>query len=159
MKKFLVNYYAVIMMALFIIYNLIFKNLKIGGMLYQIFMIILIIVNIIVLIIFRRNIKNKSLVILVYEITKTGKYNFHFKLTIFFYILSILTFLFYLRFEYDPHIEINYFIRLLIVIVASAFVIIGNINYGDNYVEKLEDKKKVSKLSHIIVFILFYYLM
>ena len=87
------------------------------------------------------------------EITKANKYNFQFKLTIFFYILSILSFLFYLRFEYDPNIENNYFIRLLIIVIASIFVIIGNKIYSNNYVEKLEDKKKVLKLSQIIVFI------
>ena len=87
------------------------------------------------------------------EITKANKYNFQFKLTIFFYVLSILAFLFYLRFEYDPNIEVNYFIRLLIISVASIFVIIGNKIYSNNYVEKIEDKKKVSKLSHVIVFI------
>ena len=87
------------------------------------------------------------------EITKANKYNFQFKLTIFFYILSILSFLFYLKFEYDPNIEVNYFIRLLITVVASIFVIIGNQIYSNNYVEKIEDKKKMLKLSHIIVFI------
>ena len=87
------------------------------------------------------------------EITKANKYNFQFKLTISFYILSILSFLFYLRFEYDPNIEVNYFIRLLIIGIASIFVIIGNKIYSNNYVEKLEDKKKVLKLSHVIVFI------
>lgn len=87
------------------------------------------------------------------EITKANKYNFQFKLTIFFYVLSILAFLFYLRFEYDPNIEVNYFIRLLIISIASIFVIIGNKIYSNNYVEKIEDKKKVSKLSHVIVFI------
>lgn len=87
------------------------------------------------------------------EITKANKYNFQFKLTIFFYILSVLLFLFYLRFEYDPNIEVNYFIRLLIIAIASIFVIIGNKIYSNNYVEKIEDKKKVSKLSHVIVFI------
>lgn len=87
------------------------------------------------------------------EITKANKYNFQFKLTIFFYILSILSFLFYLRFEYDPNIEVNYFIRLLIIVFSSIFITIGNKIYSNSYVEKLEDKKKVSKLSHIIVFI------
>ena len=87
------------------------------------------------------------------EITKANKYNFQFKLTISFYILSILSFLFYLRFEYNPNIEVNYFIRLLIIVIASIFVIIGNKIYSNNYVEKIEDKKKVLKLSHVIVFI------
>ena len=87
------------------------------------------------------------------EITKATKYNFQFKLIVFFYILSILSFLFYLRFEYDPNLETNYFIRLLIIVVASIFVIIGNKIYSNNYVEKIEDKKKVIKLSKTIVFI------
>lgn len=87
------------------------------------------------------------------EITKVNKYNFQFRLTIFFYILSILSFLFYLKLEYNPNVEINYFIRLLIIVIASLFVIIGNKIYSNNYVEKLEDKKKVLKLSHIVVFI------
>lgn len=87
------------------------------------------------------------------EITKANKYNFQFKLTMFFYLLSILSFLVYLKFEYNPNIEINYFIRLLIIAIASIFVIIGNKIYRDNYAEKLEDKNKVLKLSHIIVFI------
>lgn len=87
------------------------------------------------------------------EITKANKYNFQFKLTIFFYILSILLFLFYLRFEYDPNIQVNYFIRLLIIVIASILITIGNKIYSNNYVEKLEDKKKVSKISNIIIFI------
>ena len=87
------------------------------------------------------------------EITKANKYNFQYKLTIFFYVLSILTFLFYLRFEYNPNIEVNYFIQLLIIVIASIFIIVGNKIYSNYYVEKIEDKKKVSKLSHIIVFI------
>lgn len=87
------------------------------------------------------------------EMAKANKNNFQFKLTIFFYILSILSFLFYLRFEYDPNIEVNYFIRLLIIVIASIFIIIGNKIYSDNYVEKIKDKNKVSLFSHIIVFI------
>ncbi len=49
--------------------------------------------------------------------------------------------------------DVNYFIRLLIVILASLFVIVGNKIYSNNYVEKLENKKKIFKLSNIIVFI------
>ena len=90
------------------------------------------------------------------EISKENKYNIQFKLTVFFYVLSILSFLSYLRFEYDPNIELNYFIRLFIIIVASIFIIIGNKIYSNNYVEKIEDKKKFLKLSQIIIFI--YYL-
>ena len=87
------------------------------------------------------------------EITKENKYNIQFKITIFFYILSILTFLLYLRFDYDPNIEVNYFIRFIFTLISSLFVIIGNKIYINNYVEKIEDKKKVIKLSQIIIFI------
>lgn len=88
-----------------------------------------------------------------HEITKKNRFNIQFKLVVFCYVLSIISFLLYLRFEYDPNIELNYFIRLFIVVIASAFVIVGNKIYGDNYVEKMEDKKKVTKLSQIILFI------
>lgn len=87
------------------------------------------------------------------EITKKNRFNIQFKLVVFFYVLSILSFLFYLRFEYDPNVELNYFVRLFIMVIASIFVIIGNKIYGNNYVEKIEDKKKVKKLSQIIIFV------
>lgn len=93
------------------------------------------------------------------EFTKVHKFNFKFKLIIILYIVSILLFLIYLRFEYDPNIELNYFIRLTFVIISSIFIIIGNKIYGDNYVEKLDDKKKVTKFSQIIVFIYYTILM
>ena len=87
------------------------------------------------------------------ELNKSNKYNIFFKLTILFYALSIIVFLFYLRFEYNPNIELNYFIRLLFIFISSIFIIIGNKIYSDKYVEKIEDKKKILKLSQIIVFI------
>ena len=88
-----------------------------------------------------------------HEITKANKYNFQFKLTIFFYILSLLVFLLYLRFEYNSNLEVNYFIRLLIVTIASIFVIIGNKIYSNYYAEKIDEKKKTVRFSYIIVFI------
>lgn len=101
-----------------------------------------------------KNVKNDIETLIEYNnIIKTKKFNSSIKLTIILYIFSILSFLLYLKFEYDPNIEINYFIRLLIIIIASIFIIIGNKNYNSNYVEKLEDKKKIAKLSQIIVFI------
>lgn len=87
------------------------------------------------------------------EITKKNRFNIQFKLVVFFYILSILSFLLYLRFEYDPNIELNYFIRLFIVTASSVFAVIGNKIYGNNYAQKIEDKKKVVKFSQIIIFI------
>ena len=101
----------------------------------------------------KKNNNNVEQLIKYNEITKANKFNFQFKLTIFFYVLSILTFLFYLRFEYDPNIEVNYFIRLLIITISYLFVIIGNKIYSNNYVEKIEDKNKVKRLSQIIIFI------
>ena len=101
-----------------------------------------------------KNSKNEVEQLIKYkEITESNIYNFQFKLTVFFYILSILSFLFYLRFEYDPNLETNYFIRLFIIVVASIFIMIGNKIYSNNYVERIEDKKKILKLSQIIVFI------
>lgn len=87
------------------------------------------------------------------EVTKVNKFNTSFKLIIFFYILSILSVLIYFRFEYDPSIDLNYFARLLIMIIASSFIFIGNKIYSNYYVEKIEDKKKVTKFSQIIIFI------
>ena len=66
MKRNIIDYYALIMMILFIIYNIILKNLKISGLLYQIFMIVLIFLNIIILIKFRKRIKLKGLIIVIY---------------------------------------------------------------------------------------------
>lgn len=66
MKKFLINYYAVIIQLLFIIYNTIFRYIRIGGYLYQISMLLLIASNIIALLKLRKNIKYKSLTIILY---------------------------------------------------------------------------------------------
>jgi len=102
------------------------------------------------------NKKNKSVVeqfIEYSEITKVNQFNFQFKLIILFYVLSVLSFLLYLRFEYNPNITVNYFVRLSMIVIASLFVVIGNRIYSNNYVEKIEDKKKVLKLSHVIVFV------
>ncbi len=87
------------------------------------------------------------------EINKKTKYGLSFKFTILFYVLSILIYLIYLRFEYDPRIELNYFIRLFSIIISSLFIIIGNKIYSNYYVEKIEDKNRMIKLSQIILFI------
>lgn len=93
------------------------------------------------------------------EITKMNKYNFKFKLTVFCYIISILSFLIYLRLEYNPNIELNYFTRLCIIIFASVFIIAGNNIYANNHAETIKDKNKVKKYSQIIVFIYYIILM
>ena len=65
MKKFF-NYYILIILILFIVYNFILDELIIMGLLYKIIMILIIIINIIVLIIFKKEIKYKTLVIIIY---------------------------------------------------------------------------------------------
>lgn len=87
------------------------------------------------------------------EINKKGKYNVPFKLSVICYIISILIFLTYLRLDYNTNISINYFIRLIFVIVASIFIIIGNYIYNNNYIDKISDKKKSIKISNLVVFI------
>lgn len=69
MKKNLINYYAIIMLGLYLIYNITLNSLKIGGLLYQIIMIIIIIVNAIILIIFRKDIMYKEVVCVIYFFT------------------------------------------------------------------------------------------
>ena len=66
MRQKFIDYYALTMLILFITYNLFLVSLKIYGLLYQIFMSILIIVNAIILILFRNKIKHKTLIIIVY---------------------------------------------------------------------------------------------
>ena len=65
MKK-IFNKYALIILGLFFIYNLILDELMITGLLYKIFMILIIIINMIVLIIFKKKIKYKTFIIIIY---------------------------------------------------------------------------------------------
>ena len=69
MKKNLINYYAIIMLVLYLIYNTALNSLKIGGLFYQIIMIIIIIANAIILIVFRKDIKYKEVVCVIYFFT------------------------------------------------------------------------------------------
>ena len=69
MKKNLINYYAIIMLVLYLIYNIALNSLKIGGLFYQIIMIIIIIANAIILIVFRKDIKYKEVVCAIYFFT------------------------------------------------------------------------------------------
>lgn len=92
-------------------------------------------------------------------ILKVNKFGFKFKIVIFLYVLSLLSFLFYLRVEYNPSIELNYLFRLLIIIISSFFIIISNKIYENNCVEKITDKKKILKFSQSIVFLYYIILM
>lgn len=64
MKKNLIDYYALVILILFIIYNFILDKLIIMGLLYKTIMILIIIVNMIILIIFRKKIKYKNILII-----------------------------------------------------------------------------------------------
>ena len=64
MKNFLINYYALIIVILFVIYNFILDELIIMGLLYKIIMLLFIVINIIILIIFRKKIKYKNMLII-----------------------------------------------------------------------------------------------
>ncbi len=86
-------------------------------------------------------------------INKKGKYNIPFKLSVICYVISVLIFLTYLRLDYNTNINIDYFVRLIFVILASVFIIIGNYIYNNNYIDKLSDKKKSIKTSNLIIFI------
>lgn len=58
------NYYGIMILVLFISYNIVLESLKINGLLYQGIMFIFIILNTFILITFRKYIKRKSLIII-----------------------------------------------------------------------------------------------
>lgn len=66
MKKILIKYYAVIMEILFLIYNQLLHGIKINGLLYHIFMFVLIIINSIMLIKYGKEIKFKEFISIMY---------------------------------------------------------------------------------------------
>ncbi len=61
-----IDNYALTILLLYIIYNIILRYLLISGMLYQLFMYLLIIINNIILIKYRKHIKYKTLIIIIY---------------------------------------------------------------------------------------------
>ncbi len=69
MKKNIMSYYAIIMLILYLIYNIGLNSLKIGGVLYQIIMIVLVIINAIILVSFRKSIKYKEAICIIYFFT------------------------------------------------------------------------------------------
>ena len=66
MNKNLIKYYALIIFLLFYYSNIILYQIQIGGLIYQILMLVLIISNSIILIKCKNNIKYKPLIILLY---------------------------------------------------------------------------------------------
>ena len=86
------------------------------------------------------------------EINKQEKNKLPMIISTILYILSILTFLTYLKLDYSG-IHINYLLRLFIVLIASLFIIISNYIININYIEKIADTRKIKKLTHIILFL------
>lgn len=76
-----------------------------------------------------------------------------FKLSITCYTLSLIIFLLYLKLEYDPISSTNYFIKLLIALIASALIIMGNKIYIHHCIDKIADKNRITKFSTTIIFI------
>lgn len=68
MKKILINYYALIIILLFLVYNLLLRNLVITGIIYHLLMITIIILNIILLFKLKNEIKCKSMAIIIFFI-------------------------------------------------------------------------------------------
>ena len=64
MRKNFIDYYALVMLVLFVIYN--FSGLNVYGIIYEIFMFSLITVNAIILMVFNKRIKYKTLAVVVY---------------------------------------------------------------------------------------------
>ena len=85
--------------------------------------------------------------------TKTRGKSLPLIMTILFFTFSLVLFLIYLGYEYCLKIEINYFIRLIMITMASLFVYVGSYIYNRYLVKREEDKKKVIKPSQSIIFI------
>ena len=66
MKKNIINYYAIIILFLYLFCNIGLRFLKIEGIIYHIIMIVLIIINGIILIVFRRKIRYRKVICIIY---------------------------------------------------------------------------------------------
>lgn len=89
MKKILINNYGILIMILFIINNTLLVNLHINGMLYISIMFSIIILNIIVINKYKKEIKYKSLIIISFLIMLSSKDSYN----LIFYITNIITFI------------------------------------------------------------------
>ena len=96
--------------------------------------------------------ENINDVITYVEMTKKPKLTLKLSLSFICYLLSILIFLIYLRIDYNSNIEINYFSKLILIIISSLFLILGSYLISINYIDKLDDKNKFKKLILGILF-------
>ena len=91
MKKKLINYYAVIMIVLYLIYNVTLRHFTISGLLYRGIMYLLIIANAIILVVFKKDIKYKKILCTIGCFTLTVSRNMPQQL----FIASNIAFLFF----------------------------------------------------------------
>lgn len=116
MKKSFINYYSIIILLFYVIYNCILSTIKIGGLLYQIFMITIIIANIIALLKFNKQIKFKKTCFIVFFITFVfGKNIFQ----LLFCLSSIITICIL---EYSSK---SIFFKIISTIISILFLIIS----------------------------------
>ena len=69
MKRIFINYYLLIFFLIFFIYNNVLIDLKIGGLIYQVFMIVITILNVLMLVKYKKEIKFKSICLIAYFCT------------------------------------------------------------------------------------------
>ena len=75
-----------------------------------------------------------------YELERRKKkYNWQFKLTVSCFLASMMVYLFYLKVEYSPYIEMNYFYRLGIVVLSMLFAGLGGYIGINFYLDKIEE--------------------
>lgn len=88
-----------------------------------------------------------------YELERRkNKYNWQFKLTVSCFLASIIVYLFYLRVEYSPYVEVNYFYRLGIVVLSMFFAWLGGYIGMNFYLEKIEEQNNLKKVSLFCMF-------
>lgn len=133
MKKRLINYYAVIIMTLFIIYNMVLSNLKINGILYQIIMIIIIIIIVCILIKYSKDIKHKKLVVVLYFLIWLFSKNI---LQCFFTFSNIIILMIILFVENKSMRVILILITILIIIFHFPIIFIFILKFGTDVNEE-----------------------
>ena len=75
-----------------------------------------------------------------YELERRKKkYNWQFKLTVSCFLASMMVYLFYLKVEYSPYIEMNYFYRLGIVVLSMLFAGLGGYIGINFYLDIIEE--------------------
>lgn len=129
MKKNFINYYYVTILLSYLIYNFALFNIKIGGFIYQFFMIVVIITNIILLFKNQKEIKFKGIYIAIYFFTFIfGKNIFQ----ILFSLSNIVTLCIIGNNSKNVFLKIitPIFCTLLIIIFHFLFVILGTAEKG-----------------------------